>query len=80
MGYFYQLRNLMQQPAKEVDSSDEFQLQALRSRIMSLLTTLEVADDSKLVDWLQQRLGQLGQRDTAMLHRLVHDIEKKVTK
>lgn len=80
MVYCYQLANLMQQPAKEVDSSDEFQLQALRSRIMTLLTSLEVADDVKLVDWLQQRLGQLGQRDTAMLHRLVHDIEKIITK
>lgn len=47
---------------------------------MTLLTSLEVADDVKLVDWLQQRLGQLGQRDTAMLHRLVHDIEKIITK
>ncbi|EAA5999887.1 tRNA/rRNA methyltransferase, partial [Salmonella enterica subsp. enterica] len=24
--------------------------------------------------------GLLGQRDTVMLHRLVHDIEKKLTK
>lgn len=80
MVYCYQLANLMQQPAKEVDSSDEFQLQALRSRIMTLLTSLEVADDIKLVDWLQQRLGQLGQRDTAMMHRLVHDIEKIIAK
>jgi tRNA/rRNA methyltransferase len=31
---------------------------------------------SKLADWLQQRLGRLEQRDTAMLHRLLHDIEK----
>ncbi|EBP9152632.1 tRNA/rRNA methyltransferase, partial [Salmonella enterica] len=26
------------------------------------------------------RIGLLGQRDTVMLHRLVHDIEKKLTK
>ncbi|ECQ0159906.1 tRNA/rRNA methyltransferase, partial [Salmonella enterica] len=25
-------------------------------------------------------IGLLGQRDTVMLHRLVHDIEKKLTK
>ncbi|MDU7021651.1 MAG: tRNA/rRNA methyltransferase [Enterobacter sp.] len=37
-----------------------------------------VADDQKMVDWLQQRLGRLEQRDTAMLHRLLHDIEKKL--
>ena len=42
--------------------------------------TLAVADDIKLVDWLQQRLGLLEQRDTAMLHRLLHDIEKNITK
>lgn len=29
-----------------------------------------------MVDWLHQRLGRLEQRDTAMLHRLLHDIEK----
>ena len=29
-----------------------------------------------MADWLQQRLGRLEQRDTAMLHRLLHDIEK----
>ncbi|CAM7323469.1 MULTISPECIES: tRNA/rRNA methyltransferase [Citrobacter] len=79
MVYCYQLAGLMQQPAKNIDVSDEFQLQALRSRLMQLLMTLDVADDQKLVDWLQQRLGLLGQRDTAMLHRLVHDIEKNIT-
>ena len=42
--------------------------------------TLAVADDIKLVDWLQQRLGLLEHRDTAMLHRLLHDIEKNITK
>ncbi|SQB26055.1 putative RNA methyltransferase [Citrobacter koseri] len=41
---------------------------------------LDVADDIKLADWLQQRLGLSGQRDTAMLHRLLHDIEKNITK
>lgn len=80
MVYCYQLANLMQQPAKDTDASDEFQLQALRSRVMTLVTSLEVADDVKLVDWLQQRLGLSGQRDTAMLHRLLHDIEKKLAK
>ncbi|MGL5500014.1 MAG: tRNA/rRNA methyltransferase, partial [Plesiomonas shigelloides] len=29
-----------------------------------------------LADWLDQRLGMLAQRDTAMLHTLLHDIEK----
>ena len=58
-------------------AADEQQLKALRLRIDALLATLGVADDLKMADWLQQRLGLLEQRDTAMLHRLLHDIEKK---
>ena len=94
MVYCYQLATLIQQPTKSDTTADQHQLQALRERVMALLTTLEqetvmkktllttlaVADDTKLVDWLQQRLGLLEQRDTAMLHRLLHDIEKNITK
>ena len=68
MVYCYQLATLIQQPAKSDATADQHQLQALRERAM------------KLVDWLQQRLGLLEQRDTAMLHRLLHDIEKNITK
>ena len=78
MVYCYQLATLIQQPTKSDTTADQHQLQALRERVMALLTTLAVADDTKLVDWLQQRLGLLEQRDTAMLHRLLHDIEKKL--
>ena len=80
MVYCYQLATLIQQPAKSDTTADQHQLQALRERVMALLTTLAVADDIKLVDWLQQRLGLLEHRDTAMLHRLLHDIEKNITK
>ncbi|MTH45035.1 tRNA/rRNA methyltransferase [Intestinirhabdus alba] len=80
MVYCYQLAALMQQPVKKIVVSDDAQLQALRLRLMALLSTLGVADDAKLVDWLQQRLGLLQQRDTAMLHRLVHDVEKFIAK
>ena len=59
--------------------ADENQLQALRVRGQRLLERLAVADDLKLADWLQQRIGLLEQRDTAMLHRLLHDIEKKIS-
>ena len=78
MVYCYQLATLIQQPTKSDTTADQHQLQALRERAMALLTTLAVADDIKLVDWLQQRLGLLEQRDTAMLHRLLHDIEKNL--
>ena len=66
----------MSQPPVTV--SDENQLAALRVRADKLLAQLGVADDQKMVEWLQQRLGRLEQRDPAMLHRLLHDIEKKL--
>jgi hypothetical protein len=68
----------MQQAAVAQPENNEHQLQALRLRITALLAKLQVADDVKLADWLQQRIGLLGQRDTAMLHRLLHDIEKNI--
>ncbi|MDS0116364.1 tRNA/rRNA methyltransferase, partial [Enterobacter hormaechei subsp. steigerwaltii] len=70
--------SLIQISQPPVTVSDENQLAALRVRANNLLEQLGVADDQKMVDWLQQRLGRLEQRDTAMLHRLLHDIEKKL--
>ncbi|AFJ48411.1 tRNA/rRNA methyltransferase [Shimwellia blattae] len=80
MVYCYQLSSLMRVAAPQSPAVDAQQLGALRQRMDNLLTTLEVSDDQKLSDWLQQRLGVLGQRDTVMLHRLLHDIEKKILK
>ena len=78
MVYCYQLASLIQISQPPVTMPDENQLAALRVRADKLLVQLGVADDQKMVDWLQQRLGRLEQRDTAMLHRLLHDIEKKL--
>ena len=78
MVYCYQLASLIQISQPPVTVSDENQLAALRVRAVKLLAQLGVADDQKMVEWLQQRLGRLEQRDTAMLHRLLHDIEKKL--
>lgn len=78
MVYCYQLSALMIETTPLQESADVLQLGALRQRVSALLTQLDVADDQKMGDWLQQRLGLLGQRDTAMLHRLLHDIEKKI--
>lgn len=80
MVYCYQLAGLMQQASKTVAATDELQLQALRARVLRLVNALDVADDVKLTEWLQQRMGLLGQRDTAMLHRFLHDIEKNISK
>jgi len=79
MVYCYQLAALMQNLPTSPAPVDENQLQALRARGLRLLERLTVADDVKLADWLQQRIGLLEQRDTAMLHRLLHDIEKKLS-
>ncbi|MGX9871106.1 tRNA/rRNA methyltransferase [Enterobacter sp. JS8-1] len=78
MVYCYQLASLIQISQPPVTGTDENQLSALRARVENMLMQLGVADDQKMVDWLQQRLGRLEQRDTAMLHRLLHDIEKKL--
>ncbi|WP_086870420.1 tRNA/rRNA methyltransferase [Kosakonia pseudosacchari] len=78
MVFCYQLASLMKHTPKEAAPVDGNQLQALRLRTRGLLEKLGVADDIKMADWLDQRLGLLEQRDTAMLHRLLHDIEKKL--
>ncbi|SFT97935.1 tRNA/rRNA methyltransferase [Kosakonia arachidis] len=79
MVFCYQLASLMQQVPQQVTPVDANQLHALRLRARELLEKLCVADDIKMADWLDQRLGLLEQRDTAMLHRLLHDIEKKLS-
>ena len=78
MVYCYQLASLIQNAPKVVTQRDDNQLRALRLRARALLEKLDVADDMKMADWLDQRVGMLEQRDTAMLHRLLHDIEKKL--
>ena len=79
MVYCYQLSKLNQVEAAKASAADGQQLQALRQRFHQLLAQLEVSDDEKLSDWIDQRVGLLEQRDSAMLHRLLHDIEKKLT-
>ncbi|MBP2169684.1 tRNA/rRNA methyltransferase [Erwinia toletana] len=78
MVYCYQLSALRQLAVVPPAPVDQPQLGALRQRIEQLLVTLEVNNDHKLADWLQQRIGLLEQRDSAMLHRLLHDVEKKL--
>ena len=80
MVYCYQLSELMNVSAPQEPVANGGQLKALRQRAEGLLAALEVSDDQKLRDWLHQRLGVLQQRATAMLHTLLHDIEKKLTK
>jgi len=78
MVYCYQLSALNQVAAPVAPAADGQQLQALRQRFEQLLSRLEVSDDNKMADWINQRIGLLEQRDSAMLHRLLHDVEKKL--
>jgi len=74
----YQLASLNQVAAVRPENAEAGQLNALRSRVGRLLQNVGAEDDQKLADWVQQRLGLLEQRDAAMLHTLLHDIEKKL--
>ena len=78
MVYCYQLSAIRQVTASKEAPADALQLAALRQRLDRLLERLEVSDDRKLANWLSQRLGLLEQRDSAMLHRLLQDVEKKL--
>ncbi len=78
MVFCYQLSSLNQVAAVRPENAEAGQLNALRSRVDRLLQNVGAEDDQKLADWVQQRLGLLEQRDAAMLHTLLHDIEKKL--
>lgn len=78
MVYCYQLSALNRVAPPAAPQADVQQLDALRQRFERLLQTLEVSDDRKMADWIDQRIGLLEQRDSAMLHRLLHDVEKKL--
>ncbi|MCG8707569.1 tRNA/rRNA methyltransferase [Brenneria sp. 4F2] len=80
MVYCYQLAELLQIKPDPAVSPASGQLAALRQRLDRLLINLAVEDDEKLRNWIHQRLGRLEQRDTAMLHMLLHDIEKATSK
>ncbi|NIG87896.1 tRNA/rRNA methyltransferase [Serratia symbiotica] len=80
MVYCYQLAALMNVNVAQQPPANTGQLNALRQRAEGLLSVLGGNGDQKLCDWVRQRLGALQQRDTAMLHRLLHDIEKKLAK
>jgi len=78
MVYCYQLSALNRVAPPAAPQADAQQLDVLRQRFERLLQTLEVSDDRKMADWIDQRIGLLEQRDSAMLHRLLHDVEKKL--
>lgn len=76
MVYCYQLAALNHLAPPVNPAVPAGQLAALHQRVDRLLERIAVADDGKLTDWLHQRLGLVTARDAAMLHTLLHDIEK----
>jgi len=78
MVFCYQLSSFNQSAHKIAANAEPGQLAALGERIDRLVDKVGAKDDQKLTDWLHQRLGILQQRDAAMLHTFLHDIEKKL--
>lgn len=73
MLYAYEFSQL-QLTAEPSANADQFK--ALKQRSVSLLDRLAVADDEPLRRWVADSVGTLSQRDVAMLHLLLGDIEK----
>lgn len=79
MVYCYQFSGVQQETGKLPVKPEASQLKVLKHRFQQLLTKLNVDSDTKLQDWLLQRLALTEQRDVSMLHQLLHDIEKKIS-
>ena len=75
MVYCYQLASLMGVSTPKETAASEGQLGAAPP-CRCPVERIGGRRRPKLRDWLHQRLGALQQRDTAMLHTLLHDIEK----
>ncbi|WP_252009027.1 tRNA/rRNA methyltransferase [Ferrimonas sp. SCSIO 43195] len=56
------------------------QLSALKRRAITLMNDLSLDDDDPLRLWLQDTLGLANQRDVAMAHTLIGDINKALKK
>ena len=53
-------------------------LGALRQRLETLLPALEAPADSKLSQWVFQRLPMLSERDVGFVHTLCGNLERKL--
>lgn len=74
MLYAYELANLQFEPALAADAGE---LHALKERIGKLLVQLQVASDSKLARWADERAANLAQDDVRFLHQLLALLEKQ---
>jgi tRNA/rRNA methyltransferase len=80
MVYSYALSNLSASIGLNPVPAAPGQLQALKQKARDLLTTLEVQQDEKLSQWLQDGLARLAERDCKMAHQLLNDVLRKLEK
>ncbi|TKB55340.1 tRNA/rRNA methyltransferase [Ferrimonas aestuarii] len=78
MLYAYEFSQLSL-PEQET-SAQPAQLSALKSRCITLVDELSLAENDPVRPWLQDKLALANQRDVAMAHTLLGDIEKALKK
>lgn len=59
-------------------SVDTAAWRALRERVEALLPTLAMTSDSKLAQWLMERLPMIAEEDVGFLHTLCHNLETRL--
>ncbi|QIZ77552.1 tRNA/rRNA methyltransferase [Ferrimonas lipolytica] len=75
MLYAYEFSQL---PPPTEAEANQAQFKALKQRSVQLLDKLDVSEQEPLRRWVADSVGTLSQRDVAMLHLLLGDIEKAI--
>ena len=80
MIYAYELSvfNDVQGPCQT--ATDPGQLRALKAKIKTFLETLGLSNQRKLIEWANDRLGLLAQRDMKILHSLIAELQERLHK
>jgi tRNA/rRNA methyltransferase len=78
MIYAYELSvfNNTQDPCQT--AADPGQLRMLKEKTATLLKMLELGNHRKLIEWANDRLGLLAQRDIKLLHTLIGELQKRL--
>ncbi|ERS02746.1 hypothetical protein Q667_05735 [Marinobacter sp. C1S70] len=78
MLYAWELSGLARQSNSTPEVASDASLGALRQRLETLLPALEAPADSKLSQWVFQRLPMLSERDVGFAHTLCGNLERKL--
>ena len=78
MLYAWELSGLARQSDSTPEVASDASLGALRQRLETLLPALEAPADSKLSQWVFQRLPMLSERDVGFVHTLCGNLERKL--